>query len=166
MNDKKEKVINFMKEDTYKPLLFNELLIVLDVPKEDMELFRIIIEELENEGKVFKTNKNRYAIPERMGLVSGRILGNERGYAFLDPSDMEMKDIFIPNDLLNGAMNNDLVIVRINKKVDGDKSAEGEVVRITKRHNVKVVGRYDKSNHFGFVVTDNKKISWDFFVSN
>jgi len=33
MMDRKERILAFMREDAYKPLLFSELVTVLDVPK-------------------------------------------------------------------------------------------------------------------------------------
>jgi len=162
--DRKERILAFMREDAYKPLLFNELVMVLDVPKSDVELFRQVIDELEQEGKIFKTHKNRYGVPERMSLIVGRLQGNERGYGFVIPDDEMLNDIFIPADGLNGAMHNDRVIARYTKKVIGDRSAEGEIIRILERANKTVVGTFESSRYFGFVVPDDRRISGDIFV--
>ncbi|MCX8129301.1 MAG: ribonuclease R [Clostridia bacterium] len=162
--ERKERILAFMREDAYKPLLFKELAMVLDVPKTDMDEFGSIVEELENEGKIFKTHRDRYGIPERMSLVVGRIQGNERGYGFVLPEDEKLGDVFIAADALNGAMHNDRVIARINKKLATDKRAEGEVIRILKRANDTIVGTFESSKYFGFVVPDNKRISSDIFI--
>jgi len=164
MEERKERILAFMKEDAYKPLLFEELVSVLDVPKDDILLFKNVLEELEEEGKIFKTNKNRYGIPERMNLIVGRLQGSERGYGFLIPDDEDIKDIFISADSMNGAMHNDRVIARINKKVIGDRRAEGEIIKILKRANTTVVGTFESSRYFGFVVPDDRKISGDIFI--
>ncbi|MEN8904821.1 MAG: ribonuclease R [Clostridiales bacterium] len=164
MLERKNKILQFMSEHKYKPLVIEELISMLDVPLEDIDLFRSILDELIEEGKLFKTHKNRYCIPERMGLISGRVQGNERGYAFVVPNDKEIRDIFIPAEFLNGGMHNDKVIARINKSVIAGKRAEGEILRILKRANEALVGRFEKSNYFGFVVPDNKKISGDIFI--
>jgi ribonuclease R len=164
MLDRKEKILGFMNEHEYKPLLLKELMNVLDVPSEDINEFKHLLNELIDEGKVFKTHKKRYSIPERMGLISGRIQGNEKGYAFVIPNDENMKDIFIPAEFLNGAMHNDKVISRINKNVTAGKRAEGEIIRVLERANEVVVGRFEKSSYFGFVVPDNKKVSGDIFI--
>ena len=164
MQERKERILAFMREAAYKPLLFDELVTVLDVPKSDVGLFRSVIEELETEGKIFRTNKNRYGVPERMNLVVGRFQGNERGYGFVIPDDENIKDIFISADSINGAMHNDRVIARINKKVIGDKRAEGEIIKIIKRANKTVVGTFESSRYFGFVVPDDRKLSGDIFI--
>lgn len=162
--DRKERIVEFMREDAYKPLLFGELVAVLDVPKTDIQLFKNVLDQLEAEGKIFKTHKDRYGVPERMNLIVGRLQGNERGYGFVIPEDEDIKDVFVSADSLNGAMHNDRVIARINKKVIGDKRAEGEVIRIIERANKTVVGTFESSKYFGFVVPDDRRISGDIFI--
>jgi len=164
MMDRKERILAFMREDAYKPLLFSELVTVLDVPKSDIGLFENLLKELEEEGLIFKNRKNRYGVPERMNLVCGYLQGNEHGYGFLIPDDENMKDIFIPSGGLNGAMHKDRVIARINKKGIGDKRAEGEIIKIVKRANKTVVGTFESSKYFGFVVPDDPRISGDIFI--
>jgi len=164
MEDRKQRILDFMTEEAYKPMLFKELAYVLDVPRSDYNELKAILEELESEGKIFRTKKDRYGIPEKMSLVVGRLQGNERGYGFVIPDDEELKDIFIPADSLNGAMHNDRVVARLNKKMTGDKSAEGEIVRIIKRANRTVVGTFESSRYFGFVVPDDPRISGDIFI--
>lgn len=161
--ERKGRIIAFMKEEAYKPLLFSELVTVLDVPKEEAENFKEILNELESEGYIFKTKRDRYGIPERMSLVTGRLQGSERGFGFVIPDD-GMNDVFISADSLNGAMHNDRVIARVNKSVAGGKRAEGEILKILKRANTKVVGTFENSRYFGFVVPDEKKICGDVFI--
>ena len=117
-----------------------------------MRDFENLLMELEQEGSIFKTHKNRYGVPERMNLIVGYLQGNERGYGFVIPDDANIRDIFISSENLNGAMHKDRVIARINKKVIGDKRAEGEIIRIIKRANDTVVGTFENSRYFGFVV--------------
>jgi len=164
MKERKERILAFMREDAYKPLLFSELVTVLDVPKSDIEIFENLLIEMEQEGSIFKTHKNRYGVPERMNLIVGYLQGNERGYGFVIPDDENIKDIFISSENLNGAMHNDRVIARVNKKVIGDKRAEGEIIRIIKRANNTVVGTFESSKYFGFVVPDDPRISGDIFI--
>ncbi len=165
LEERKERIVAFMRDKAYKPLLFKELLMVLDVPEKDTELFTQVIDELEEEGRIFKTHGKRYGVPTRLNLVTGRIQGHERGYGFLIPDDELMEDVFIPADSLNGAMHNDRVVARVNKKSSTDRRMEGEIIRILKRANTTLVGTFENSMSFGFVVPDNKRISGDIFVS-
>jgi len=164
MNDRKQMILDFMKEEAYKPMSLKELAVIFGVPKDETDLFHSIMEELEKDGKIIKTKRGKFGVPERMNLVVGRIQGKERGYGFLVPDNEDIKDIFIPADSMNGAMHNDRAIVRINKTLTDDKSAEGEVIRIIQRANKTVVGTFESSKYFGFVVPDNSSISGDIFI--
>ncbi len=162
--DRKNKITGFMKEEAYRPLKFEELAVILDVPREDRDQLADILNELEQEGVIFRTNKDRYGVPERMGLVAGRIQGNERGYGFLIPDDEQMTDVFIPADAMSGAMHNDRVLARVTTKGMRDRRPEGEIVRILKRAVTKVVGTFEIGDYFGFVVPDDRRIPGDVFI--
>ena len=62
-------------------------------------------------------------------------------------------------------MHNDRVIARINKKAVGGKRSEGEIIKIVKRANKTVVGTFESSKNFGFVIPDDKRISGDIYLS-
>jgi ribonuclease R len=153
-----------MNEKSYQPLLFDELATVLDVPSEDREAFRQVIDELEADGHIIKTRKNRYGASGRMGFAAGRFQGNERGYGFVLPDNSEHGDIFIQTENINGAMHGDRVLVKVIKIQHGNKSAEGEIVKILSRANEKIVGVFEKSGSFGFVIPDHRKIKGDIFI--
>lgn len=160
----KEKLLIFMKEEAYKPLTFKELLDVLN-PEGNMkkELIKTL-NELESEGKIIFTRAERYGIPEKMNLLVGTLEGHQKGYAFFKPDDKEIKDIFIPPGDMNGAMHGDRVIVRNIKLLEDAKSPEGKVIRILERANTFIIGTYQSSRNFGFVVPDDKRIAYDIFI--
>lgn len=47
------------------------------------------------EGRLVKTRKERYARPETLGMIRGRLQGNARGFGFVVPESGE-EDLFIP----------------------------------------------------------------------
>ncbi len=52
-------------------------------------------------------------------------------HAMIDPDNRRIYDpVFVPVSLLNGATNQDKVVVRINQWATGSKSAEGEIVEV------------------------------------
>lgn len=72
----------------------------------------------------------------------GIIRGNKNGYAFCEIIDSDEPDYFIAAKNLNGAMNNDTVMIKpISQSFEG-KKAEAEVVEIVERGNSQVVGVY------------------------
>ncbi len=161
----KEKILAFMEDEKYKPLKFKELCEVLEIESDMRKEFLKILNELEDEGKIIFTSSERYGTPERMGLITGVIEGNPKGYGFLIPDNKDMKDIFISPTDLSGAMNGDRVIVKSDGNFIDNKSPEGKVIRILERANKTVIGTFQQSKSFGFVVADDKKLGCDIFIS-
>ncbi|WP_035378577.1 ribonuclease R [Fervidicella metallireducens] len=160
----KENIISFMREEAYKPMTEEELAIIFDVPRKDIGHFYSLLDEMENEGLIVKTRKNRYGVPERMNLVVGKLQGHSKGYGFIIPDNQNAPDVYISAENINGAMNNDRVVARITKQSVNGKKIEGEVIRILERANKKIVGTFEKSDYFGFVVPDDKRIYQDIFI--
>ncbi len=164
MENRKEKILGFLNDKSYLPLLLEELVVVLDVPHEDRKAFEQILDELEVEGQIIKTRKNRYGASSRMGFVSGKFQGNEKGFGFVLPDDPDHEDLYIPAEDIKGAMHGDRVLAKVTRIQYENKRSEGEITKILTRANHKVVGVYDRSGSFGFVVPDHRRIKGDIFV--
>ncbi|SDC70088.1 MULTISPECIES: ribonuclease R [unclassified Candidatus Frackibacter] len=159
----KQMILNFMRNEAYKPLTAEELLAAFEIPKEEQDRFIDIIERMEENGEIVKTRRGRYGVPDRMNLVVGRLERHSKGFGFLIPDDIEKEDVYISASDMNGAMNNDHIIVRIKGTKSG-KKLSGEVIRILDRHNKTIVGSFESSRNFGFVVPDDSHIYYDIFV--
>ncbi len=96
--------------------------------------------------------------------IEGIFRANEKGYGFAEIEGQE-EDLFIPANSVNGALNGDTIQVMIFKRKEGTKRAEAKVVKILKREKETVVGIFQKSKNFGFVVPDDKKLGTDIFIS-
>jgi ribonuclease R len=164
MEERKERIKGFIHEKSYYPMSFEELAVVLDVPHEDRGALQQVLNEMEEEGLVFKTRKGKYGAPERMGLVAGRFQGNERGFGFMIPDDPDQEDLFIQIDHLNGAMHGDRVVARVTKYPESGRRAEGEIIKILNRANDKIVGVFERSGSLGFVIPDHRKIKGDIII--
>jgi len=160
----KEKILSYMKEEAYKPLTFHELLQEFEIESSMKKELLRALNELEDEGSIIFTRSQRYGIPEKMNLITGTLDGNQKGFAFLRPDNKDSSDIFISPVDMNGAMHGDRVIVRPMKTTEEVKSPEGKVIRILERANEYVIGTFQKSKNFGFVVPDDKKIAFDIFI--
>ncbi|QSX06246.1 ribonuclease R [Sedimentibacter sp. zth1] len=161
----KEKILAFMLDEEYRPLTFKQLCDLLEVESSMRKELLRLLNELEEEGKILLTNTERYAIPEKMGLIMGVIEGNQKGYGFLIPNNKDIRDIFISPVDLNGAMHGDKVFVKSDGNSYDDKSPEGKVVKILERVNKTIIGAFQQSKSFGFVVPDDNKIGGDIFIS-
>ncbi|MBU3188719.1 ribonuclease R [Clostridium bowmanii] len=159
----KETLISLMTEQAYKPMNIKELSKMFHINKSDIKEFTDLLSEMEKSGEIVKTRTQHYGIPEKMGLVIGKFQGHQRGFGFVI-AEVERPDIFIPADNVNGAMNGDKVLAKILKEENKGKKCEGEITRIIERSNKTIIGTYDDSKNFGFVVADDKRIAQDIFI--
>ena len=97
--------------------------------------------------------------------IEGIFRANEKGFGFFEFPDKEKEDVFIPSKYTNGALNGDKVLIEIYKQKEKGRKAEGRIIKIVEREKEKIVGIFQKSKNFGFVVPDNKKIGTDIYVS-
>lgn len=160
----KTKLLSYMKEDAYKPLSYGELRKEFQEDFRTEAEFEAVLNSLLEDGSIIITRKNKYGVTEKMNLVPGRIQGNKKGFGFLIPDNKDIYDLFIPVENLNGAMHNDRVIARLTSGELGTKKSEGEVIKILKHANEKIVGTFENGKGFGFVVPDDPRIYQDVFI--
>ncbi len=161
----KEEIIVYMEHQAVRPLSEEELAEVFAVDTvEALVQLKGLLKELENDGTLVLSRKNRYGRPAQFNLLIGKISRHPKGFGFLMQEDADADDIFIPASELNGAMNGDRVIVRIKREATAKSRAEGEVIRILQRNVQQIVGTFESSRHFGFVVPDDKRFGSDIFI--
>lgn len=163
MSVRKQNLLDMMKHPTYTPLKIKEIMTLLQVPPSDRPDLEELLGELIREGKMIKTKRGKFALPQTFNLVAGAFQGHPKGFGFLI-LDEDEKDIFIPASGVNGAMHKDRVMCRITKQPTSEKRAEAEVVEILQRGPESLVGTYQESENFGFVVPDDQKYSRDVFI--
>ncbi len=83
---------------------------------------------MELEGSIVRTNKDKFAVPERLGLnEKGKLQSHKKGFGFLIPEEEGERDVFIPSSFINGAMNNDRVLVQITRDDINGKKEKGKL---------------------------------------
>ena len=97
-------------------------------------------------------------------FVKGKFIYNERGFGFVETDDDD-KDIFIPPNMTFGSMTGDLVRVKITTPAEENHRAEGTIVDIIERKTKVLIGTFQKSKNYGFVVPDEKAMGTDIFIS-
>lgn len=153
----RENILKYMKQDSYRPLTYQELISALEV--EDDADFAAVLGGMEKEGDIVVTRKHKYGVPEMMNLMRGALQVNSKGFAFLIPDDPNQPDVFIYGRDLNGAMHRDRVMVRINqRRHDPGQKPEGEVIRVINRSNQEVVGTYKKGKAISQVIPDDTRL--------
>lgn len=160
-----QEVLNFMKEQAYKPMTYQELEQAFAIEGADnFKTFLKLLNGLEEAGLIYRTRNDRYGVPERMNLVRGRVQAHAKGFAFLIPDEKEHPDVYLHANDLKSAMNGDIVLVRVTSQSEGGGRLEGEVVRVVSRAVTQLVGTFEHHETFGFVIPDDKRINRDLFI--
>lgn len=162
--ERKQVILDMMKNPQYVPMKIKEMMMILQVPSADRDELEDILGELISEGKVIRTKRGKFAIPQTYNLVAGSFQGHPKGFGFLVLDEEGEKDIFIPASGVNGALHKDRVMCRITRPATAEKRAEAEVIEILRRGPESLVGTYQESQNFGFVVPDDQKYARDIFI--
>ena len=165
MEEKKaatEEILQFL-EDCNAPVAKKE---IYEDTGLDPDTVQPLLEELEREGRIMQSRHKKYALPQVLGCIAGKIQGNQKGFAFLIPDDREMPDVYLPIHALMGAMHEDRALVRITVRNKGGNARrqEGEVVKILSRARDHIVGKFERNASYGFVTPEDRRITPDIFV--
>ncbi|HJC44265.1 MAG TPA: ribonuclease R [Candidatus Mediterraneibacter gallistercoris] len=160
--DKRKKVIlDFISDDLYVPMKIKEIAIVLQIPREQRDELKEVLDALVEEGKISLSKRGKYSKGHAVHL-KGTFQANARGFGFVTPEDGS-EDVFIPEDNISGAFQGDEVEYIITAAPSGRRK-EGKIVRILSHSVVHVVGLYEKSKSFGFVRPDNQRYLKDIYI--
>ena len=161
LNERKHQLQTLVQDPTYVPMKLKELAMLLGVPKEYRDELKEVLDILVAEGKVGLSKRGKYGKPEQF-MQAGTFCGNAKGFGFVAIEGQE-QDIFIPADKVKDAMHGDRVLVSVDSANSG-KRPEGTVIRVTEHVNKTIIGFYQKSKNFGFVIPDNQRLGKDIFV--
>ena len=160
----KEGIIGLINDPAYNPLKKEELAAIFNIHPVEMAMFFNFLDELEEDGYIGRTKKGKIISLNKMGLFVGKFVSHRKGFGFVESDEEFTQDLFIPSDCVNTAMHNDRVIAEITTPATDDKRAEGKIIKIIKREVTEVVGLFQPSRNFGFVIPDNKKFNQDIYI--
>ena len=171
----KQTLVSFMKEPAYSPMTMEELVAIFDIKPNEYNAFKKTLRVMEREGLIMKTKKEKFIIAEGNGhyshsesqenLVIGTLQAHAKGFGFLIPDEEGQKDVFIPSNCMKGAINGDKIAVKVTREDTNTRKREGEVVKIIERNTTTVVGIFEDSKNFGFVVSEDTRISRDIYIA-
>ena len=96
--------------------------------------------------------------------IIGTYRKNQKGFGFVKIEDQK-DEIYISRENSKNALNGDTVAIKIIAEKEGDKKQEGKIVKIVRHEKDTVVGTFQKSRNFAFVVPDDKNFGTDIFIS-
>jgi ribonuclease R len=161
LDEKRAMLEELFSSQEYRPMKFKELVGFLQVPRGSKEDLKLLLDQLMSGGKIILDPQGRYRVPGddiKVGLFSG----TQRGFGFVI-IEGEDEDVFIPSEATKGALHGDKVAIMIKSEQTGRRK-EGAVISIIERGRNEIVGTFEKSKNFGFVIPDNQKYGKDIFI--
>ena len=156
-------VLEFLRRSRRGPMKAKEIAKGLEVAQRDFRDFRVLLRGMLERGGLYRVKGQRFAVPEKVNLVVGRVAVTQKGDGFVAP-DQGGQDIFVPGLSLESAMDGDQVVVRVEGRPRG-RSPVGRVIKVLDRAHETVVGTFRSSRSFGVVHPRNRRISREILVA-
>ena len=142
------------KEEIFKTLAI--------VNEEQQEAMRRRLRAMENDGQLVFTKRKCYALPEKLDLLKGMVIGHREGFGFLQVEGKK-EDFFIPNVQMQKVMHGDYVLAQPNG-FDRKGRPEIRIVRVLEANKKQIVGRFFLEQGIGYVVPDDSRITRDILI--
>src|SRR5450759_3801279 len=164
-----EQVLSLLGRKHYVPSNVPELLRQLRWPPKRQQELQGVLRPLEDSGRITRTKGNRYILSREADLIPGRIQINRQAKGFLQPDDLGLKEIMIPEDATSTALHGDRVLVRRDVRARGlrpERAGQetGSVIRILERKRTRIVGTLQRGRKFLYVIPDDPRLPHDINV--
>lgn len=159
---RKNLICELVNDKFYVPMKEKELAAFMQVRPEEREELKTILNELLMEGRLQISKRGKYSKGKEGGGLVGTFISHPKGFGFVE-IEGRSEDLYIPESGVNGAFHQDQVQVELLKG-QGGRRQEARIVKILSHGLTKVVGTYQKSKSFGFVIPDLEKISTDIYI--
>lgn len=155
-------IVNVFNDNPEKNYTYRQMARILGIRNESQSLFlRDLMLELLDDAYIVEISRGKFKLNSRGGYISGTI--DRQGFkTYLIPDDGG-EAVFIPERKTNQALVNDKVKVFLYARRKG-RALEGEVVDIIKRARDTFVGVLELSDHYAFLISENKSMPYDIFI--
>ena len=161
----REFILEFLKAANV-PMNRNDLFEALNLKGEDeYEGLRRRLRAMERDGELIFTRRQCYALPEKIDLIKGTVIGHRDGFGWVRPEGSVGKDndVLLPHHQMRTVIHGDYVLVQPNGE-DKRGRKEGRLVRILEARKTNLVGRFFLEDGHAFVVPDDSRISQDILI--
>ncbi|HAS61845.1 MAG TPA: ribonuclease R [Vibrio sp.] len=163
----REFILEFLKQAGV-PMNRNDLFEALKLQGEDQyEGLRRRLRAMERDGQLVFTRRQCYALPEKLEMVKGYVIGHKDGHGWVRPEGSTGKDndIVLPHHQMKNIIHGDFVLVQ---PTDNSKRGrkEGRLVRVLEERKGQIVGRFFLEYGYSYVVADDSRISHDILIPN
>lgn len=146
-----------------KPASRDELAREMNIEGEEQEeALRRRLRAMERDGQLVFTRRQCYALPERLDLVKGKVMGHRDGYGFLRVEGSK-DDFYLSSEEMKRCIHGDEVLAQ-PLGADRKGRREARIVRVLEPRTGQIVGRYFTEAGVGFVVPDDSRLSFDILI--
>ncbi len=166
-----EQIVGFLAGQKGEVFSSKQLAKKLRIKKREFKSFRRLLRDLAGKGFIahvqeglFQSNLKAGPRPGKKKTqhpaedqLEGVVQQYRGGFAFVVPLNKEKEDVFIPPGAMGGALHGDRVLIRILKP-QGQKKAEGQIIKILNRNTRNILGVFETGSSYGRVIPWDKKI--------
>lgn len=163
----REYIIEFLTKANV-PMNRNDLFEALELNGEEQyEGLRRRLRAMERDGQLVFTRRQCYALPEKLEMVKGYVIGHKDGHGWVRPEGSNNKDndILLPHHQMRTIIHGDLVLVQPTG-TDKRGRKEGRLVRVLEERQTQIVGRFFFEYGYSYVVPDDSRIHQDILIPN
>jgi ribonuclease R len=150
------------------PMNRNDLFEALGLSGEEQyEGLRRRLRAMERDGQLVFTRRQCYALPDKLEMVKGYVIGHKEGYGWVRPEGSVNKDndLMLPHHQMRTIIHGDYVLVQpVGEDKRGRK--EGRLVRVLEERKSQIVGRLFLEYGYAYVVPDDSRITQDILIPN
>ncbi|MCM2678473.1 ribonuclease R [Echinimonas agarilytica] len=158
----RELILELLQEQE-SPINREQIRVLLQLEDEEQqEALRRRLRAMERDGQLVFTRAQCYALPERMGVVTGKVIGHRDGHGFVK-LDEGGSDMFLPPRQMLSVMHGDSVLV-LPVREDRKGRKEARIVRVLDETPRSIVGRFFVEKGNCFVVPDDNRLNQDIVI--
>ncbi|MBY6198979.1 ribonuclease R [Vibrio hangzhouensis] len=150
------------------PMNRNDLFEALGLSGEEhYEGLRRRLRAMERDGQLVFTRRQCYALPDKLEMIKGHVIGHKDGHGWVRPEGSINKDsdVLLPHHQMRTLLHGDFVLVQ-PAGTDKRGRKEGRLVRVLEERKTQVVGRFFLEYGYAYVVADDSRISQDILIPN
>lgn len=152
----RQAILDFFGSKAERP--WHEQDIAKELGVDDRSNLRQLLNELTDEGKLIRTRRRTYGLPQEMNLLVGRlqVTSGGNGFVILEEGG---DDLFVPADQLGGGWDGDKVVARPAAGPSDGNRQSAEIVRVLERKYSRVVGTLEYSQGYAILRPDSARLS-------
>ena len=131
--------------------------------EEEAEGLRRRLKAMERDGQLVWCRNATYALPEKLNLAKGKVIGHKDGFGFLKTEE-EGPDLFLPAFQMRTLFHGDEILAQ-PVKVDARGRTEARFVRLLEARKEAIVGRFFIEDGIAVVVPDDSRLTQEILIN-